>query len=84
MDYANTNNVEFIVDLMALFHGWLIYSYSQIFKSIKSKWLPGRCEIGSLTTLWHDHIACIDDTACPGRKTAFWYTSMRWTMNLSL
>ena len=84
MDYANTNNVEFIVDLMALFHGWLIYSYSQIFKLIKSKWLPGRCEIGSLTTLWHDHIACIDDTACPGRKTAFWYTSMRWTMNLSL
>ena len=43
--------------------------------------------IGSLTTLWHDHIAFIDDIACPGRKTrktAFWLTSMRWTMNLSL
>ena len=24
-----------------LFHGWLIYSYLQIFKLIKSKWLPG-------------------------------------------
>ena len=29
-------------------------------------------QIGSLTTLWHYHIACRDDTACPGRKTAFW------------
>ena len=27
---------------------------------------PGSArEIGSLTTLRHDHIACIDDTACP-------------------
>ena len=70
MAYANTNKVEFIVDLMALFHGWLIYSYSQIFKLIKSKWLPGRCEIGSLTTLWHDHIACIDDTAMSQQKNS--------------
>ena len=43
MDYANTNNVEFIVDPMVLFHGWLIYSYLQIFKLIKCKWLPGEC-----------------------------------------
>ena len=26
MDYANTTNVEFIVDPRVLFHGWLIYS----------------------------------------------------------
>ena len=38
--------------------------------------------MGSLTTLWHDHIACIDDTACPGRKTAFCRMSMRWTLNV--
>ena len=25
--YANTTNVEFIVDPKVLFHGWLIYSY---------------------------------------------------------
>ena len=31
----------------------------------------GSVQIGSLTTLWHDRIACIDDTACPGNKTAF-------------
>ena len=41
MDYANTTNVEFIVDPKVLFHGWLIYSYLQIFKLIKCKWLPG-------------------------------------------
>ena len=27
MDYANTTNVEFIVDPKVLFRGWLIYSY---------------------------------------------------------
>ena len=26
-----------------LFHGWLIYSYFQIFKLIMCKWLPGEC-----------------------------------------
>ena len=85
MDYAKTTNVEFIVDPKVLFHGWLIYSYLQILKLIKN---ASDCQesvqIGSLTTLWHDHIACIDDTACPGRKTAFWLMSMRWTVNLSL
>ena len=40
---ANTTNDEFIVDPKVLFHGWLIYSYLQIFKSIKCKWLPGEC-----------------------------------------
>ena len=42
VDYANTTNVEFIVDPKVLFHGWLIYSYLQIFKfiKIKCKWLP--------------------------------------------
>ena len=43
VDYANTTNVEFLVDLKVLFHGWLIYSYFQIFKLIKCKWLPGEC-----------------------------------------
>ena len=44
MDYANTNNVEFIVDPMVLFHAWLIYYYLQIFNLIKCyKWLPGEC-----------------------------------------
>ena len=35
--------VEFIVDPKVLFYGWLIYSYLQIFKLIKCKWLPGEC-----------------------------------------
>ena len=43
MDYANTTNVEFIVGPKVLFRGWLIYRYLQIFKLIKSKWLPGEC-----------------------------------------
>ena len=43
MDYANTTNVEYIVDPKVLFLGWLIYSYLQIFKLIKCKWLPGEC-----------------------------------------
>ena len=43
MDYANTTNVEFIVDPKVLFHGWLIYSYLQIFKLIKCEWLPWEC-----------------------------------------
>ena len=75
MDYANTTNVEFIVDPKVLFHGWLIYSYLQIFKLIKCKWLPGDsggCGDWFFATLWRDHIAYVDDTACPGRKTAFW------------
>ena len=40
---ANTTNDDFIVDPKVLFHGWLIYSYLQIFKLIKCKWLPGEC-----------------------------------------
>ena len=43
VDYANTTNVEFIVDPMVLFHGWLIYSYLQIFELIKCEWLPREC-----------------------------------------
>ena len=43
VDYANTTNVKFIVDSMVLFRGWLIYSYLQIFKLIKCKWIPGEC-----------------------------------------
>ena len=41
MDFANTTNVEFIVDSKVLFHGWWIYSYLHIFKLIR--WLPGEC-----------------------------------------
>ena len=43
VDYANTINVEFIVDPKVLFHGWLMYNYLQIFKLIKGKWLLGEC-----------------------------------------
>ena len=43
MDYANTTNVEFIVDPKVLFRGWLIYYYLQLFKLIKCKWLPEEC-----------------------------------------
>ena len=57
----------FIVVPTILFRGWLIYSYLQIFKLIKCKWLPGEC-----ADWFFDNImtwsACIDDTACPGRK----------------
>ena len=81
VDYANTTNVEFIVDPKVLFHGWLIYSYLYLSWSSDCQ---VSVQIGSLITLWNDRIAFIDDTACPGRDTAFWLTSMRWTVNLSL
>ena len=82
MDYANTTNVEFIVDPKVLFHGWLIYSYLQIFKLIK--WLPGEC-----TDWFFDNIMtwsyCLHRRyRMSGRKTAFWEMSMCWTVNLSL
>ena len=38
MDYANTTNVESIIDAKVLFHGWLIHSY---FAHKLIKWLPG-------------------------------------------
>ena len=79
MDYANTTNVEFIVDPKVLFHGWLIYNYLHISWSSDCQ----GSEFGSLTILWHNEIAFINDTACPGRKIAFWLMSMRWTLNLS-
>ena len=40
VDYANTTNVEFIVDPKVLFHGWLIYSY---FAHELIKGLLGEC-----------------------------------------
>ena len=43
VDYANMTNIKFIVDPTILFVGWLIFSYLQIFKLIKCKWLPGEC-----------------------------------------
>ena len=69
MCYAHTTNVEFIIDRMVLFHGWLIYSCLQVLKLIKCKWLPEECADWFFD---NDHIACIDDTACLDRKTAFW------------
>ena len=67
VDYANTTNVEFIVDPKVLFHGSSIYSYLHLSCSSDCH---GRVQIGSLSSLWHDHIAFIDDTACRGKKTA--------------
>ena len=81
MDYANTTNDEFIVDPRVLFHGWLIYSYFHLSWSIDYQ---GSVQIGPLTTLRHDYIAFIGDTACSGRKIAFLLVSMRWTVNLYL
>ena len=83
MDYANTTNVEFIVDKKVLFHGWLIYSYWHVYVSWSSD-CQASLQIGSLTTLWHDHIACIDDTACPAEKRHFekWACAEPWTCPL--
>ena len=67
--YANTTNIEFIVDPKVLFHVELIYSYLHISWSSDCQ---GCVQIGSLTSLRRDHVACIDDTACRGRKTEFW------------
>ena len=53
VDYANTTNVECIVDPKVLFHGWLIYSYVHISWSSDCQ---GSVQIGSLTSLWHDPI----------------------------
>ena len=69
VDYANTTDVEFIVDAKVLFRGWLIYSYLHISWSSDCQ---GSVQSGSSTSLWHDHFAFIDDTACSGRKTAYW------------
>ena len=46
VDYANTTNVEFIVDPKVLFHGWLIYSYLHLTWSSDCK---RSVQIGSLT-----------------------------------
>ena len=44
VDYAHTTNFEFNVDPKVFnFHVWLIYSYLQIFKLIKCKWLASEC-----------------------------------------
>ena len=69
MDYANATNVKFIVDPRVLFPGWLIYSYLHLRWSSDCQ---GSVQIVSLTTLWHDHFAFIDDTPCLGRKIALW------------
>ena len=48
----------------------------------------GSVQIGSLTTLWHDHIACIDDTAryVPAEKQHFdkWACAKPWTCPFKL
>ena len=47
VDYANTTNIEFIVDLKVLFYSWLIYSY--LLQSWSSD-CQGSVQIGSMTT----------------------------------
>ena len=47
VDYANTTNVEFIVDLKVLFYSWLMYSY--LLQSWSSD-CQGSVQIGSMTT----------------------------------
>ena len=42
--------------LEGLFHGWLIYSYLQMFKLIKCKWLPGECADWFLDNIMKDSI----------------------------
>ena len=66
MYYANTTNVEFIVQPKVLLDDWLIYSYLHI------SWSSDYQESVQIGSLWHDHVACIDDTACRSRKIAFW------------
>ena len=70
VDYANTTNVEFIVDPKILFHGWLIDSYLHL------RWSSAT---GECADLFFDNImTCrliicfIDDTASygPSRKNS--------------
>ena len=83
MDYANTTNVEFVVDPKVLFHGWLIYSYLQIFKLIKCKWLPGECADWFFVNImtWSCCLHRLDDTECPAEKQHFdkWACTEPWT-----
>ena len=65
VDYANATNAEFIIDPKVLFHGWWIYSHLHISWSSECQ---GSVQVGSLTTSWYDHIACIEDTSL--RSTA--------------
>ena len=60
VDYANATNAEFIIDPKVLFHGWWIYSHLHISWSSECQ---GSVQVGSLTTSWYDHIACIEDTS---------------------
>ena len=52
-----------LIDPTVLFHGWLIYSYFKYLSWSSASDCQGSVPIGSLTTLWCDHIACIDDMA---------------------
>ena len=78
MECANTTNVEFIVDPKILFYGWLIYSHLHVSWSSDGQ---GSVQIGSLSTLCHDHITCIDDTAAPAEKqhSDKWACAELWT-----
>ena len=95
MGWRSTKIAEKISGLCQLYQRW-IYCWPEGFIpwlinlqpfDLNLSWSSdshGSVQIGSLTILSHDHIAFIDDTACPGRKTAFWLASMLWTVNLSL
>ena len=83
VDYANTTNVEFIVDPKVLFHGWLIYSYLQIFKLIKCKWLPGECADWFFDNIITWSYSLYRRYSMSLQKNSI-LMSMRWTVNLSL
>ena len=81
VDYANTTNVKFIVDSMVLFHGWLIYSYLQIFKLIKCKWLPGECADWFFDNIITWSYSLYRRYRISRQKNSI-LMSMRWTLNL--
>ena len=83
VDYANTTNVKFIVDSMVLFLGWLIYSYLQIFKLIKCKWLPGECGDWFFDNIITWSYSLHRRYSMSRQKNSI-LMSMRWTVNLSL
>ena len=58
MDYANTTNVELIVD-PKVFLGWLIYSFLQTLSWSSASDCQRSVQIGSLKTLWHIWSYCL-------------------------
>ena len=65
---TKVTNIEFIVDSRVLFHSWLITVICKYLSWSSASDCQGIVQIGSLTTLWHDHIDCIDDYSMPRQK----------------